>query len=148
MRILETSLGSFPIPTPTVEDRCQVAHMMREQARKALPSPLEYVTALAGKVPAAVLEVAIRQAVQLGSGGGSMPTLEFEQEQYATEEGLAQRLYYHIHKSTPAFTLVQAQEIIRRDGRWTVLDRLENALLPLQEEDAAKKDDGPTGTGS
>lgn len=146
MKILTTSLGTFPVAKPSVEDVFEVAAEMRLQAKKKLLNPVEFVAAMASSLTPQLLEVALRQAVALGSGGGSEPSVATQNDQYVSEDGLAWRLYYHAVKLTPSFTLLTASKIIAADGRWKVSIALEEAIS--YPEEGEKKEPPTTGTSS
>lgn len=149
MRPLEIDGRTFLIPPMTVEDHFTVMAEMRLQAKKKLLSPIEHLQAVAGQLNPAFLAQAVREAVALGSGGGSEPTQADQSDQYASEEGLAWRFWYHHQKVNPAFALMEAERLVRQVGRWKFALLLEQALSDPADDDGKKKDPPrPTGTGS
>ncbi len=144
MKVLVTSLGNFTVRTPTVEDMLCVAWMMRDLAKKSCLNPVEWVAATCSHINPIFLAEALKQAVQLGSGGGAEPTAALQEEQYQTEEGLAMRLHYHVTRTYPDFTLELARSIVKQDGRWVIATKLEEALQDPKLD--AKKNEQQTGT--
>lgn len=138
--------GTYLIPAPTVEDVFAVAAEMRLQAKKKLLSPIEHLQSVAGNLNPAFLAAAIKEALALGSGGGSEPTVAAQNDQYVSEEGLAWRFWYYHHKVNPNFSLIEAGKAVESAGRWKFAALLEEALSPDEEQ---KKSDPPTtGTSS
>ncbi|AMV25440.1 hypothetical protein VT84_13645 [Gemmata sp. SH-PL17] len=145
-KTLNTALGAFRVAAPTAADHLDVIEAMRDQAQKQCVSPLAYLNAHLGQINPALVEVATRQALAMGAGGGVAPAPQLIEQQYTTVDGLAWRLTFHIKKLHPDFTDEKAREILKADGRWNTADALDKAI-GFGDIDP-KKDAPPTGTGS
>lgn len=127
-RVLRLAGQEFAVAPPTSRDLIAVHTRMEALARAQCVSPLEYVLGHAARVPAAALALAVSEAIKLGSGGGARPSPDAVSDQYVTLEGTRWRLWYHVSRVAPAFTLAAAQSLVTDDTLADAVEALDAAL--------------------
>lgn len=145
------SLGGreFVILRPTTQDMIATTERMTELAREQCLTPLDWVLKYHGHLPGAALALAVREAIALGSGsgeapkgepatGGREPSPEFVWKQYATLAGVRWRVWRHVSRALPAFTLKDAEALVTADNVADVMETLD-AALKLASIDPEKK---------
>lgn len=120
---------TFPVPKPTATDLARVREQMRLLARANCTEPLKYVAAqIEGGIPPAVIQIAIGEALKLGSGGGVEPTDAAVAREYDSLAGVRYRLWFHARKLTTELTHADVEALVGEEEQYDVADALFTAL--------------------
>ncbi len=120
----------FVVPYPTPADMVRVREKMREIASKSCVHPVAAVNAIADTLSGPVLTEALRQAVQISSGGGSEPTQGAIIRAYDSLEGVRFQLWYFARKTNTNLTSAEVEALVTDDNRYDVADALAKAVVP------------------
>lgn len=143
--VLELGGRRFVILPPTPRDMLAVNARMKELAQSKCLSPLDYAlshTHLAG----AALELAVTQALKLGSGKGVRPDPDAVWDEFTSVEGVRWRAWYHISRAHKEFALEEVAQLVTADNVFEVAESLD-AALKFQSLDPKKKTEETPGSG-
>jgi hypothetical protein len=127
--VLKFGGREFVILPPTPRDMLAVNARMKALARAKCTSPLDYALShqhLSG----AALEMAVTQALKLGSGGGVRPEPEAVWDEFATLEGVRWRVWYHVTRvpAQSGFSVEEAAALVSEDNLFDAAEALDRAL--------------------
>lgn len=124
--VLKVGGREFVILPPTPRDMVITTKRMTELAKAQYKSPLE--VALAHNLPPAALALAVSEALKLASGNALKPSPEEVWDQYLTLEGVQWRVWFHVSKTCPEFTLEDAAALVPDGEHFRVAEALDAAL--------------------
>jgi hypothetical protein len=157
--LLKLGGREFVILRPTSRDLLAVSERMTAFAREQCLTPLEWVLKLHAHLPAALLSVAVREAIALGAGSGQgtdekptagrEPTDDLVWKQYHTLAGVRWRVWYAVSRVPEGkFTLDDAAGLVTDDNLFIAAAELD-AACKFGELDPKKKTPAPpTGASS
>lgn len=115
------------LPPPSAADAARVYRLMWDLARKDCVNPLAFVNATAADLSPAVFQVAVREALAMGSGGGPAPTDDAVLRAYDSLDGVRLRFWYFARKLDEKVTQAVVKTWITDENVYDVMDALAKA---------------------